>query len=168
MRKSSMPPRLAAAVACVAVLGLFGTACSDSSGEKGGKDGKDSAAQGGGKTEADQAVEWRKCLRDNGVKMPEPKGDDAQAGVQVDRSNQGAMKKAIEACKDKAPKNGPGSPMSQKERDALVERTKCLRKHGVDVPVPKEGQAAALPRPKNAAEKKELAKAHKACGSETR
>ncbi|GAA2069715.1 hypothetical protein GCM10009801_19790 [Streptomyces albiaxialis] len=164
-RRSSAPRSVAAAVACVAVLGLLGTACSDSSGEK---DTKDSAAQGGGKTEEDQAVAWRKCLRDNGVDMPEPKSGEEQAGITVDRKNQGAMKKAIDACKDKAPKNGPGSPLTQKEKDELVARAKCLRKHGVDVPVPKEGQAAALPMPKTAAEKKKLEKAHKACGSEIR
>lgn len=172
-QKSSHKRAVRAAAVCVAVLGLFGTACSGSSGSdnKGGKDEKDgnsSVSQGGGKTDADQAVAWRKCLRDNGVDMPEPKAGRDEAGITVDRKNAGAMKKAIKACKDKAPRNGPGSEVSQKEKDQRIKLAKCLRKHGVDMPVPKGDVAGALPMPKNPTEKKKLEKAHKACGSEIR
>lgn len=172
MRKSSAKPSqkcaVRAAVLCVAVLGLFGTACSGGSGS-GKQEGKDSVSQGGGNSDKDQAVVWRKCLRDNGVNMPEPKGNEDEGSVKIDKSGAAALKKAVKACKDKAPRNGPGSEMSQKDRDQRIKLATCLRKHGVDVPVPKDGAAQpALPVPKSAAEKKKLEKAHKACGSEIR
>ncbi|MGW7349898.1 hypothetical protein [Streptomyces sp. NPDC054784] len=158
--------RLATAVVAVAVLGLFGTACSGDDGGDGDEDtkGSSSTRDGGGKSDEDQAVAWRKCLRDNGVDMPEPKpGSNAAPGLKMTKENQAATEKAFEACKDEAPKNGPGSEMTQEKKDALIEYAKCMRKQGVDMPIPKEGEAMALPAPSTPAEKKAYEKAGKAC-----
>ncbi|WP_367124732.1 hypothetical protein [Streptomyces phytohabitans] len=160
--------RLATAVVAVAVLGLFGTACSggdDDGDEGGGKDTKGSSStRDGGGSDEDQAVAWRKCLRDNGVDMPEPKpGSNAAPGLEMTKENQAATEKAFEACKDEAPKNGPGSEMTQEKKDALIEYATCMREQGVDMPIPKEGEAMALPAPSTPAEKKAYEKAGKAC-----
>lgn len=147
---------------CVAALGLFGTACSDS-GDEDSKDSKDSAAQESGKTDEDQAVAWRKCMRDNGADIKEPKGDGSQQGIQMTKENQATMQKAFEACKDKAPKNGPGSPMTQEKQDAMVKYAKCMNENGVDMPIPEKGRANALPMPSTDAQKKAHEKASEAC-----
>ncbi|MER5942470.1 hypothetical protein ABT121_34800 [Streptomyces sp. NPDC001928] len=157
------PRSIAAAVVVVAALGLFGTACSDS---KDGSGDKDSAsnAQDGGRTDEDQAVAWRKCLRENGMEIDEPKpGSEGEPGIKVDAANKDVTTKAFEACKDKAPKNGPGSEMTQEKKDALVKYAKCMREQGIDMPIPKDGQAMALPAPTTDAQKKAYEKASKAC-----
>lgn len=148
---------------CVAALGLFGTACSDGGDDDDSKDEKDSSAQDTGKTDEDQAVAWRKCLRDNGVDIKEPKGSGVQEGIKVDKDNQAATQKAFKACQDKAPKNGPGSPMTQEKQDALVKYAKCMRKNGVDMPIPEKNKPQALPMPSTDAQKKAHEKANEAC-----
>ncbi|MCQ6248604.1 hypothetical protein [Streptomyces malaysiensis] len=156
--------RLATAAACVAVLGLFGTACSDSSDGSDDKGSKDSTSQNSGRTDEDQTVAWTKCLRDNGVDIDMPKGDgQGMPGIRMTKENQATTKKAFQACKDKAPKNGPGSEMTQERKDAMVKYAKCMRENGIDMPVPEEGKMAALPMPSTAAEKKAHEKAAKAC-----
>ncbi|NGO71177.1 hypothetical protein G5C65_23010 [Streptomyces sp. SB3404] len=151
-------------------MGLFGTACS--AGSDGGDGDGDAKGSGtaSGKNDEDQAVVYRKCLRDNGLKVPEPKGDGDQKGVAIGGDNKAAVEKAIKACRDKAPEGRGGGKASQADRDKMVKFAACMRKHGVDVPVPKAdgGVAKARPIPKGEAEKKKHEKASKACEGELR
>ncbi|AXK37748.1 hypothetical protein DVA86_29205 [Streptomyces armeniacus] len=149
------------------VLVLAGTACSDGD----GSDGKDDAAASDtGKTDEDKAVAYRKCLRDNGMDISEPKPGKKKEAVTVDGGNKATMEKAFKACKDKAPNGGPGGEPSQADKDKAIKFAKCMRENGWNMPDPKfeEGAARAMPAPKTAAEKKKFEKANKACGGEFR
>ncbi|MGC5566896.1 hypothetical protein ACPYPG_29100 [Streptomyces sp. FR-108] len=156
---------LANVAACVVVLGLFGTACSDGAGDD---KAKDSLAGDSGKTDEDKAVEYRKCLRDNGLKVPEPdpKKGGMQKGLTITESEKGKAEKAFKACKDKAPNGGRPQEVSQADKDNALKFAKCMRDNGVNMPDPqfnKGGASRAMPMPKTDADKKKFEKALKAC-----
>ncbi|NEE39906.1 hypothetical protein G3M53_82760, partial [Streptomyces sp. SID7982] len=76
-------------------------------GSGGTKDG--GSASGSKKTEEDQALEHRKCLREQGLDIPEPKPGENGMGVTIDGGSMGKekMEKAFKACEDKAVGDGP-------------------------------------------------------------
>ncbi|MFF3972141.1 hypothetical protein ACFYZ6_20175 [Streptomyces rubiginosohelvolus] len=154
---------LAAACALAAALALTATACSgDGGGTKGGGSASDSK-----KTKEDQALEHRKCLREQGLDIPEPKPGENGMGVTIDGGSMGKekMEKAFKACEDKAVGGGP-KELTQAEKDKLVAYARCMRKNGFDMPDPKfDGgamQAAPALKPKDM---KKFEKANKACES---
>ncbi|NUW02597.1 hypothetical protein [Streptomyces sp. CAI 127] len=154
---------LAAACALAAALTLTATACSGDGG--GTKDG--GSASGGKKTKEDQALEHRKCLREQGLDIPEPKPGQDGMGLTIDGGSMSKekMEKAFKACEDKAVGGGP-KELSQAEKDKLVAYARCMRKNGFDMPDPKfDGgamQAAPALKPKDM---KKFEKANKACES---
>jgi hypothetical protein len=165
MQKSLALHRAAAAVACAAVLGLFGTACSDGSDSKSSKGSGTSA----GKTDEDKSVAFRKCLRDNGLKVDEPKGggQDKKSGtVAIGGGDKSKVEKAMKACRDKAP-NGGAQELSQAEKDKALKFAKCMRDNGYNMPDPKFGESGARKAQKvpTGEEKKKFDKANKVCGS---
>ncbi|MCT6778306.1 hypothetical protein LXH09_16890 [Streptomyces sp. CS7] len=154
---------LAAACALAAALALTATACSgDGGGTKGGGSASDSK-----KTKEDQALEHRKCLREQGLDIPEPKPGENGMGVTIDGGSMGKekMEKAFKACEDKAVGGGP-KEMTQAEKDKAVAYARCMRQNGFDMPDPKfDGgamQAAPALKPKDM---KKFEKANKACES---
>ncbi|MGW6467254.1 hypothetical protein [Streptomyces rubiginosohelvolus] len=154
---------LAAACALAAALALTATACSGDDG--GTKDG--GSASGSKKTKEDQALEHRKCLREQGLDIPEPKPGENGMGVTIDGGSMGKekMEKAFKACEDKAVGGGP-KELTQAEKDKLVAYARCMRQNGFDMPDPKfDGgamQAAPALKPKDM---KKFEKANKACES---
>ncbi|MFF2861210.1 hypothetical protein ACFVSX_15075 [Streptomyces rubiginosohelvolus] len=155
---------LAAACALAAALALTATACSGDGGG-GTKDG--GSASGSKKTEEDQALEHRKCLREQGLDIPEPKPGENGMGVTIDGGSMGKekMEKAFKACEDKAVGGGP-KELTQAEKDKLVAYARCMRQNGFDMPDPKfDGgamQAAPALKPRDM---KKFEKANKACES---
>ncbi|MFF3528709.1 hypothetical protein ACFYX5_18765 [Streptomyces rubiginosohelvolus] len=154
---------LAAACALAAALALTATACSgDGGGTKDGGSASDSK-----KTKEDQALEHRKCLREQGLDIPEPKPGENGMGVTIDGGSMGKekMEKAFKACEDKAVGGGP-KELTQAEKDKLVAYARCMRQNGFDMPDPKfDGgamQAAPALKPKDM---KKFEKANKACES---
>ncbi|MGW3583809.1 hypothetical protein ACWDM8_21105 [Streptomyces rubiginosohelvolus] len=154
---------LAAACVLAAALALTATACSgDGGGTKGGGSASDSK-----KTKEDQALEHRKCLREQGLDIPEPKPGENGMGVTIDGGSMGKekMEKAFKACEDKAVGGGP-KEMTQAEKDKAVAYARCMRQNGFDMPDPKfDGgamQAAPALKPKDM---KKFEKANKACES---
>ncbi|MFD3516844.1 hypothetical protein [Streptomyces sp. NPDC058657] len=153
----------------LAVLALLAAACS------GGTDapGKDEAAGGAG-TKADKALEYRKCLRDQGLDVPEPKPGQDERGITIGGDlGKEAMEKAFKACRGKG--GGPGSggsgELTQADKDKAVKFAGCMRKNGVNMPDPTFDGAAmqkALPMPTAGPEKDTFEKAMKACGGERR
>ncbi|MEV8003361.1 hypothetical protein AB0P10_11880 [Streptomyces parvus] len=154
---------LAAACALAAALTLTATACSGDGG--GTKDG--GSASGGEKTKEDQALEHRKCLREQGLDIPEPKPGQDGMGLTIDGGSMSKekMEKAFKACEDKAVGGGP-KELSQAEKDKMVAYARCMRQNGFDMPDPKfDGgamQAAPALKPKDM---KKFEKAKKACES---
>ncbi|MFE9013239.1 hypothetical protein [Streptomyces cyaneofuscatus] len=154
---------IAAACLLATTVVLSATACSgDGGGTKSG--GSSSGSQ---KTEEDQALEHRKCLREQGLDIPEPKPGENGMGVTIDGGSKGKqeMEKAFKACQDKAVGGGP-KELSQAEKDKMVAFARCMRKNGFDMPDPKfdGGMAQAMPALKGS-EMKKFEKANKACES---
>ncbi|WP_097886904.1 hypothetical protein [Streptomyces sp. st140] len=154
---------LAAACALAAALALTATACSgDGGGTKDGGSASDSK-----KTKEDQALEHRKCLREQGLDIPEPKPGENGMGVTIDGGSMGKekMEKAFKACEDKAVGGGPRE-MTQAEKDKAVAYARCMRQNGFDMPDPKfdGGAMQAAPALKQK-DMKKFEKANKACES---
>jgi hypothetical protein len=80
--------------------------------------------------------EFRACMSEHGVELPEPPGEDESA-AEIDREQAEA---AYEACKDLVP---PPPGVSQAEFDehraALEEFRTCLSEQGVEPPIPGVG-----------------------------
>ncbi|PVC89784.1 hypothetical protein DBP19_19485 [Streptomyces sp. CS090A] len=154
---------IAAACLLATTVVLSATACSgDGGGTKSG-----GPSSGSKKTEEDQALEHRKCLREQGLDIPEPKPGENGMGVTIDggSKSQKEMEKAFKACQDKAVGGGP-KELSQAEKDKMVAFARCMRKNGFDMPDPKfdGGMAQAMPALKGS-EMKKFDKANKACES---
>ncbi|MFD8464303.1 hypothetical protein ACFV10_04175 [Streptomyces cyaneofuscatus] len=154
---------LAAACLLATTVVLSATACSgDGGGTKSG-----GSSSGSKKTKEDQALEHRKCLREQGLDIPEPKPGENGMGVTIDggSKSQKEMEKAFKACQDKAVGGGP-KELTQAEKDKMVAFARCMRKNGFDMPDPKfdGGMAQAMPALKGS-EMKKFEKANKACES---
>ncbi|NEE48624.1 hypothetical protein G3M55_28975, partial [Streptomyces sp. SID8455] len=108
---------MAAACLLAATVVLSATACSgDGGGTKSGGSASDTR-----KTKEDQALEHRKCLREQGLKIPEPKPGEAGVGITLDGGGMSRqeMEKAFKACQDKAVGGGP-KELTQAEKDKMV------------------------------------------------
>lgn len=154
---------LAAACAMAAALALTATACS---GDGGGSKDAGSAAESG-KTKEDQALEHRKCLREQGMDIPEPKPGQDGMGVTIDggSKSQKEMEKAFKACEDKAV-GGGAKELTQAEKDKMVAFARCMRENGFDMPDPKFGGGGMEAMPAlESKDMKKFEKANKACES---
>jgi hypothetical protein len=96
-------------------------------------------------TPQDAALAYARCMRENGVDMPDPKvttGTDG--GVSIDQQggapvSKEAMSKADGVCRHFMAAAGPGGPghqMSAEDMDKLLQFAKCMREHGIDFPDP--------------------------------
>ncbi|MGW7097053.1 hypothetical protein [Streptomyces sp. NPDC054874] len=155
------------ATACViaAALALTAGACSGDGGGGGTKDG--GSASGTKKTEEDQALEHRKCLREQGLEIPEPKAGQDGKGMTVDGGSKSRkeMEKAFKACEDKAV-GGGREELTQAEKDKMVAFARCMRENGFDMPDPKfDGGAMAAQPALKPKDMKKFEKANKACES---
>jgi hypothetical protein len=129
------------------VLGLSLSAC-------GGGDAKEK------KTEAsnvDLQLKYAKCMRDNGVNVPDPKADGTGA-ISIGGGDAKAQA-AIAKCKQYLPNGGEPEKMSPEELATLVKYAQCMRKNGVDMPDP---TADGVMQGKAVADSSELAKMDKA------
>lgn len=153
--------RTAAAPCLAAALALLATACSGS--DTGAKDSGSASEEG---KKADQAFEHRKCLREQGLDVPEPKPGEEGVGLTIggDGMSKEKMEKAFKACADKAGGSGFGKEPTQADKDRALAYAKCMRENGFNMPDPKfDGSAQqALPIPQGA-EKQKFEKAMKAC-----
>ncbi|MFZ4271337.1 hypothetical protein ACOZFM_01350 [Streptomyces arboris] len=167
----TFPPTRRRTVAAACLLAttvvLSATACSGDGGDGTKDGGSASATKNTEKTKEDQALEHRKCLREQGLNIPEPKPGENGMGVTIDGGSKGKkeMEKAFKACQDKAVGGGP-KELTQAEKDKMVAFARCMRKNGFDMPDPKfeGGMAQAMPAMKPQ-EMKKFEKANKACES---
>ncbi|MFC9427426.1 hypothetical protein [Streptomyces sp. NPDC056987] len=157
--------RIMAATA-VAAFSLLTTACSGEKADAGGNGtGKSAVSEEANK--ADQALEHRKCLREQGLKVSEPKAGEGGEGIAIggEGISREQAEKAIKAC---AGVGGAGGPkeLTQAEKDKALKFAKCMRDNGYDMPDPKfdGSMTAARPIPQGA-EKKKFDEANKACAS---
>ncbi|MFG2642560.1 hypothetical protein ACGFYP_16525 [Streptomyces sp. NPDC048370] len=157
-----------AAAASLAALCLLTTACTADNGKADGA-GSESVSDEGKK--ADQALEHRKCLREQGLDVPEPKPGEEGVGLTIggDGMSKEKMEKAFKACQGKGGA-GMGKEPTQAEKDKMIKYAQCMRKNGFDMPDPTfggGGMTAARPIPQGE-EAKKFEKANKACESVSR
>jgi hypothetical protein len=135
----SRTQRPLAALALIVMVALISACGSGAPAETGtGSGGGNNNAAG-----AQKAVNFAKCMRNNGVsKFPDPKASgkltiDAIAnGSSLDPSTP-AFKQAISACKDLEPAGFMGSKRSPQQQEAALRFAQCMRNNGVpDFPDP--------------------------------
>lgn len=136
------PMLLAALTAVALAVGACGSGKDNASGDP--KSRQDKAFEG--------ALKFAKCMRDEGIEMPDPKRD-ANGGIsQVMRGRPGSEAKVQAAQKkcqhfmDVGGGDIQRDPAEEaKHRKALLDYAKCMRQHGIDMPDPKfEGDKVQL------------------------
>ncbi|MFD4860984.1 hypothetical protein [Streptomyces atratus] len=154
-----------AACLIAAAVVLSATACSGDGGGSGSGSGTKSggSASGTKKTDEDQALEHRKCLREHGLDVAEPKPGEDGRGMTINGGGKSKqeMEKALKACQDKSV--GGSKEITQAQKDKMLAFARCMRKNGIDMPDPKfEGGIAQAPSIQQKDMKKEMKKFEKA------
>jgi hypothetical protein len=131
-------------IALGAAMLLTLTACSSGPGEG-------IASAGGGQSttqkpvsDEEKAQEFTKCMRDNGIDLPDPEPDGnggfdygvTAAGVDL---SDPTLQKAIRACRDKLPGGGQEYLDDPEVQAQLREFAQCMRNNGIDLPDPDPG-----------------------------
>lgn len=100
----------------------------------------------------EQARQFAKCMRGQGIDMPDPEVD-PEGGIKV-RINGGGPGKggppggsgekkaqaAEKVCRRYLPNGGTPPPMSPEDEAKLRQFAKCMREHGIDMPDPEGGR----------------------------
>jgi hypothetical protein len=130
------PVMIAALAATVLALGACGSGDKD---DASGKGGQDKAFEG--------ALKFAKCMRDEGIDMPDPQkqaggGIVQKMGGPGKRLDQTKVEAAQKKCEHFMDTGGGdvkgGDPEEEAEhRDALLAYAKCMRSHGVPMKDPK-------------------------------
>ena len=96
-------------------------------------------------TPQDAALAFARCMRENGIDMPDPKvttgtdgavSIDQQGGTPVSKDKMEAADKICQHFMAAAAAGGPGGHMSAEDMDKLLQFAKCMREHGIDMPDP--------------------------------
>jgi hypothetical protein len=86
-------------------------------------------------------VKFAQCLRDNGLDVPDPepgKGMMLRFGPGTD---QGAVEKAMEACREYNPQANGAAPANPQQEENGRKYAQCMRENGVEAfPDPEPGQ----------------------------
>ncbi|MFE7108540.1 hypothetical protein ACFU98_05370 [Streptomyces sp. NPDC057575] len=157
---------VAAACLIAAAVVLSATACSGDGGGSGTGTKSGGSASGTKKTNEDQALEHRKCLREHGLDVAEPKPGEDSRGITIGNGGKSKteMEKAFKACQDKAVGGGP-KELTQAQKDKMLAFARCMRKNGIDMPDPKfDGGMAQAPALQQK-DMKKFEKANAACES---
>jgi hypothetical protein len=131
MRTHILPRALVAALLTVSALAI--AAC-----------GEDPASAGGDGTaeqkNRDAALDYTKCMRDNGVDIPDP--EPGQRGLRLmpqKGTSPEKMETADKACRKHLEAIEPPdiSPEQEKKmQQAALAHSRCMREHGIDMPDP--------------------------------
>lgn len=123
-------------VSALALAGLAGCGSNSTSGTP-------STAAGGHGGDAnapaqDQVLKYAKCMRQHGVNMPDPgpSGGMVQPGGP---DNDSKVQAASKACKQYEPA-APANPNDPAAFDRELKMAQCMRRHGIDVQDPQQGQ----------------------------
>jgi hypothetical protein len=93
----------------------------------------------------DAALAYARCMRENGVDMPDPQVTTGSGGeVRIDQQGGAPVSKEKMAAADQvyhhfmaaAAPNGKGPAMSAEDQDKVLAFAKCMREHGIDMPDP--------------------------------
>ena len=131
----------------VALSTLALAACGE---DGGGSAGGDKSADG----RRDGALKFARCMRENGVDMPDPKTDEnGMVVIEGGRKPDDApfedpdFKKADEACR-KHLQNALPPKLSEEEqkefKDKALAHARCMREQGIDFPDPRIGEGGEV------------------------
>ena len=96
-------------------------------------------------TPQDAALAFARCMRENGIDMPDPKvttatdggvSIDQQGGTPVSKDKMEAATKVCQHFMAAAAAGGPSGHISAEDLDKLLQFAKCMREHGIDMPDP--------------------------------
>ncbi|GAA1361524.1 hypothetical protein [Streptomyces beijiangensis] len=162
--RTSPRTRSAVVASGFAALALFAAACSGSGSDDGASKGSSSTGSGGNADDA--AVKQRKCLREHGLKVPEPKPGEKGVGLTIGGDmDKAQLEKALKACAGKGGL-GTGGKITQADKDKMLKYAQCMRKNGYNMPDPKfDGSMMSAQKMPQGAEKKKFDKASKICES---
>jgi hypothetical protein len=161
-----MTRTLLLAAAALTLLATVASGCGSSGSEDEGVAAIDtdtsSSADGAASTTPQQtdedpqeaALKWARCMRENGVDVPDPQFDSSgrgrvefRAGSRAAAGNEDEFRKATEKCGTPFGNAGPPQ-LSDEERqelqDSLLEFAQCMREHGIDMPDPKLGSGGGV------------------------
>ncbi|MDP9072203.1 MAG: hypothetical protein M3N68_13165 [Actinomycetota bacterium] len=154
-----------AAAGLVAGLALLAAACGGSSGASdakvasvadktardGGEDRVGDKAATGEPDPEKAALAFARCMRENGVDMPDPEtGGDGMVLMQPGDGplpSEEKMTEAAKSCDHLMKEAGPPklSPEDQSRlQDAMVAFARCMRENGVDLPDPEPGEGGGM------------------------
>jgi hypothetical protein len=115
----------------------------------------------------DAMLEFARCMRANGVDMPDPSGDGPiKIGPEdgQEPTDRATLDKARKACEKHLPDvGGADDRPDPKMQDRMLKFATCMREHGVDMPDPEfRGGGGSFPLPDNA-DSEEFKAAQEAC-----
>ncbi|WP_455355224.1 hypothetical protein [Streptomyces sp. SYSU K217416] len=123
---------------------LAGCGGSDGGGSNVASVNGEGGSSGGGadKSSAEQSQEFVNCMRENGVDMEDPDPETGKLDMQSvmgGGAGSDALRKAMEACRDKAPQSmkdrGNQNP-DAKQLENMKKFAACMRENGVDMDDP--------------------------------
>ncbi len=169
--------RKAALLAGLAVIVMAMAGCGqknddpDIASATGKKNKAASAADKNGKNAQADFLKYAKCMRENGIDMPDPKVDEQSGGVMVGAAPGATgmdgkkMEAAIKKCQSLMPPPPNGGKMSEKDKEEALKFAKCMRQNGVNMPDPTfEGKGMTTQRLDDAGDPKKFEAAAKKCG----
>ncbi|MEW2431671.1 hypothetical protein AB0877_26985 [Micromonospora sp. NPDC047644] len=88
-------------------------------------------------SDADRQLAFARCMRENGVDMPDPEAGgrpNFKFGADVDQQK---VQAAMEKCQDKLPNGGQGPQLNPEQAEQMRTLARCMRENGVpDFPDP--------------------------------
>ncbi|WP_063780894.1 hypothetical protein [Nonomuraea sp. SBT364] len=86
----------------------------------------------------EQARKYARCMRENGVDMPDPEPGGAFRVMTKVEAGTETFKKAMEACRELAPFKDRGE-LTPEDEEKMRAFARCMRENGVDMPDPEPG-----------------------------
>ena len=87
--------------------------------------------------DVDQMRAYAKCMRENGVDMPDPEvSEDGGIGISINGGDKAKVDKADKECRHLMPNGGEPPKPSPEDLDRMRKEAQCLRDHGIDVKDP--------------------------------
>lgn len=128
----------------VVLVAMVATGCGGTGGGTKGGPGGDDASE----DPQAAALSWAKCMRENGIDIPDPKPQDDGSGGQVGLApglggpmpgmDAEAFEAAQEACAEYAEDMGGegGGGFTEEDKQQMVDFARCMREQGIDMPDP--------------------------------
>ncbi len=98
----------------------------------GAEAGPTASASAAAVSDDDRRLQFAKCMRENGVDMPDP--EPGQGGIRIQRNPGGDPAKtqaAMEKCRSLLPNGGAAPKLDAEQVEQLRQLAKCMRENGV-------------------------------------